>query len=429
MTATTDRRDAILRAVAFTGERLLQPGDLDAHIDAALHELGTATGVDRVYVFRVDGEGLEALASQTHEWARPGVEPQIDNPDLQDLPFAAVGFGRWLEVLAAGGAIDGAVQDFPASEHELLASQDIRALAVVPVTVDGAWWGFIGFDLTSDERPFQPTEVAALRTAAGIIGAAIGQRAAWRRLDEHRAELAEALDSEREAVSRLEELDRMKSTFLDAVSHELRTPLTAVLGLASMLRDDGVAPDIRTRALERLDRNADRLDDLLTRLLDLNRLTAAAEHVAPEDVDVAELLDDVVADHPVGDERQVTLDAAGTARVDPGVLTRVTNHLLDNVRVHTEADHRVWVTATVTEDGLLVVVADDGPGVPADLREQVFESFTHGEMRRPHAPGTGVGLTLVAGLARLHGGRAWCDERPGGGAAFHVLLAPDLTGD
>lgn len=427
MTTTTDRRDAILRAVAFTGEQLLQPGDLDAHVDASLAELGEATGVDRVYVFRTEARDGDVLASQTHEWARAGVEPQIDNPDLQDMPFAEAGFRRWTDVLSAGGTIDGAVEDFPPSEQDFLTAQDIRALAVVPVTVDGAWWGFVGYDLTTDARPFQPTEVAALRTAAGILGAAIGQRGAMERLEEHRKQLADALVAEREAVARLEELDRMKTTFLASVSHELRTPLTAVLGLASMLRDDDVDPELRARALERLDRNTDRLDRLLTRLLDLNRLRAAAEHVSPLEVDVAALVGGVVQDHPVSAERRGEVDASGRTEVDPGLLTRITNHLLDNARVHTDDDHDVWVRAAVVDGDLHLVVADNGPGVAPALREHVFESFTHGEMRRPHSPGTGVGLSLVAGLARLHGGQAWCDERPGGGAEFHVLLRPEVA--
>lgn len=427
MSTTTDRRDAILRAVAFTGEELLQPGPLDEHIDAALGELGDATGVDRVYVFRVDDDGGgPLLASQTHEWARPGVEPQIDNPELQDLPFGEAGFDRWVRVLVDGGTIDGPVEDFPASEQDLLKEQDIRALAVVPINVDGAWWGFMGFDLTTDDRPFQPAEVAALRTAAGIIGAAIGQRATWARLEEQRAQLSDALVAEREAVARLEELDRMKTTFLDAVSHELRTPLTAVLGLAAMLRDETISPEVRAEALQRLDRNTDRLDQLLTRLLDLDRLRAAAEHVSPLEVDVATAIEDAVRDHPVTAERTVTIRAGGRARVDPSVLTRIANHLLDNALVHTDPEHAVWVTAEVVDEDLHLVVADNGPGIAPALREQVFESFTHGEMRRPHAPGTGVGLSLVAGLARLHGGQAWCDEREGGGAQFHVLLRPEV---
>lgn len=423
MATVADRRDAILRAVAYTGERLLQPGDLGDHVDRSLARLGEATGVDRVYVFRVDeAPGGVWLASQRHEWVAPGVEPQLENPDLQGLPFTEVGFRRWADVLEAGGTIHGAVADFPESEHEILAAQDIRALAVVPINADGAWWGFMGFDLTTDARPFHEAEIAALRTAAGILGAAIGQRRAWEKLEAQRRRLADALVAERDAVARLEELDRMKSAFLDAVSHELRTPLTAVLGLATTLRDAPLDEELRSTLVARLGENATRLGDVLGKLLDVNRLRADAERVQPEPVAVQELVTNVLAEHPVGTEREVDVDVVAHAVVDPRVLTRVLVQLLDNARVHTDAEHRVWITAQPDAEGLHVVVADDGDGIPAAVRERIFEFFDHGETRRPHAPGTGLGLSLVAGLARLHSGRAWCDDRPGGGAEFHVVL-------
>ena len=74
---------------------------------------------------------------------------------------------------------------------------------------------------------------------------------------------------------------------------------------------------------------------------------------------------------------------------------------------------------------MLLVVDDDGPGVPPESRERIFQPLAHGTQRSPHSPGTGVGLALVAGFAELHGGRAWVEERPGGGASFNVLLAAE----
>lgn len=69
-----------------------------------------------------------------------------------------------------------------------------------------------------------------------------------------------------------------------------------------------------------------------------------------------------------------------------------------------------------------MTVEDDGPGVPADLRAAIFEPFRQGPSQSPHSPGTGIGLSLVARFAELHGGRAWANERAGGGAAFHVVI-------
>ena len=75
-------------------------------------------------------------------------------------------------------------------------------------------------------------------------------------------------------------------------------------------------------------------------------------------------------------------------------------------------------------DGVLLAVEDAGAGVPAELRDSVFEPFRQGPGAPPHAPGVGIGLTLVARFAELHGGKAWVEERPGGGSSFRVLI-PD----
>ena len=74
------------------------------------------------------------------------------------------------------------------------------------------------------------------------------------------------------------------------------------------------------------------------------------------------------------------------------------------------------------DGGVLISVEDDGPGVPVEIREAIFEPFRQGPTASPHSPGTGIGLSLVARFAELHGGRAWVDDRDGGGAAFHVFL-------
>lgn len=425
---TADRRDAILRAVAFTGERLLRPGAWAARIDDVLAELGHATGVDRVYVFRVRDEDGTLLTDQLHEWAADGVEPQIDNPELQGLPFVEAGFGRWEVELRVGGTIDGAVDDFPASEQEFLRAQAIDALAVVPVFVDELWWGFVGFDICDGARPFEAAEVAALRTAAGIIGAALAKERATEEADGHRARLAVALQRERDAAEQLRELERMRTAFLDGVSHELRTPLTVVIGIAETLRRDGdvLSPEDRHVLVSRLSSSAARLGDVLSHLIDLNRLRHDDDHVAAERTLVRPLVEGVVRSHRGVSGRAVEVDVrVESATVDSSLVTRILRHLLDNVAAHTAPDDTSWVQVRGTDaQGLHIVVADDGPGVPVRHHASIFEPFSHGDSQRPHAPGTGVGLSLVSGLALLHGGRAWCQDRTGGGAEFHVVLAP-----
>jgi signal transduction histidine kinase len=108
--------------------------------------------------------------------------------------------------------------------------------------------------------------------------------------------------------------------------------------------------------------------------------------------------------------------------IDPPKVERIVENLLSNVARHTPAGTPVWVAVRPDRDGVLLSVEDAGPGIPPEIRESIFEPFRQGQDTVAHSPGMGLGLSLVARFAELHGGRAWVEERTGGGAAFRVFL-------
>jgi K+-sensing histidine kinase KdpD len=240
--------------------------------------------------------------------------------------------------------------------------------------------------------------------------------------------LRTALGREREAAARLRALDEMKTTFLHAVSHELRTPLAAILGSALTLdRDDIQLSEEDARDLvRRLASNARRLDRLLGDLLDLDRLDRGILEPKRRVVDVGDVLrsaanSPALADHPVD-----VIAPRLLADIDQAMLERIVENLLANAARHTPAGTRVWVRVERAPGGLTLVVEDAGPGVPEALRGGVFEPFRQGPQQAMHSPGVGIGLSLVAQFARLHHGRAWVEDRLGGGARFMVFLAADV---
>ena len=103
------------------------------------------------------------------------------------------------------------------------------------------------------------------------------------------------------------------------------------------------------------------------------------------------------------------------------MVERIVENLLANAVKHTPGDSRIWVRVERTDDGALIAVEDDGPGIRAEDRERIFEPFVQGSGVGPG--GAGVGLALVVKFAELHDGRAWVQERAGGGSSFRVLLA------
>lgn len=228
---------------------------------------------------------------------------------------------------------------------------------------------------------------------------------------------------EREAAERLRALDEMKNTFLAAVSHELRSPLTSILGLALTLEHHDLAEPDRRDLLGRLAANSRKLDRLLSDLLDIDRLNRGIVTPQYRLTDLGALVGHTVETLDAAAERTIFVQADPVVvQVDPAKVERIVENLLVNAVRHTPPDRRVWVRVAETDGGALISVEDDGPGVPEELRDEIFEPFRQGPTASPHAPGTGIGLSLVAMFAELHGGHAWVQDRDGGGASFRVFL-------
>jgi PAS domain S-box-containing protein len=238
-------------------------------------------------------------------------------------------------------------------------------------------------------------------------------------------ELERALEIERVEAERLRTEDEVKTTFLHAVSHDLRTPLAAILGLAVTLeREDLTLEPREARDLaHRIAQNARRLDRMVGDFLDFERLARGVAEPNYTSVDVGALLREIVAANELVSDRKLTLEIApATVRADAAMLERIVENLLGNTAKHTPASARIWVRMTPWDDGVEIVVEDEGPGVPDADKERIFEPFRQGSAS---ATGSGVGLALVARFAEMHDGGAWVEDRPGGGASFHVTIASE----
>jgi signal transduction histidine kinase/GAF domain-containing protein len=266
---------------------------------------------------------------------------------------------------------------------------------------------------------------AGTRLLRGLMVDITERKRAEEALRQSERQASSAFEREREASQQLRSLDEMKNTFLEAVSHDLRTPLTAILGSALTLEQSwGDLPREDARDLvRRVAGNARKLERLLSDLLDLDRLQRGILVPQRRPTEILGLVDRVVSEleHP---HHEVSLDVADVAiSVDAAKVERILENLLTNAVRHTPAGSHVWVRCVPNDEGLLVIVDDDGPGIPEPMSDEVFEPFRQVPgSSSEHSPGVGIGLSLVRRFAALHGGRAWVQEREGGGASFRVLL-------
>jgi PAS domain S-box-containing protein len=175
------KRERYLAALVEIQRQLLSfdgTGYPQSLYERVLEPLGQAAIASRVYVFENSQHASgKLLLSRRAEWCAEGISPQMDNPILQNLSYETW-FPRWAEILAQGGIVSGVVSELPLSEQQILHPQDILSILILPIFVDGQFFGFIGFDHCLEARQWEPSEVTLLGAAAAAISLAFEQKKA-----------------------------------------------------------------------------------------------------------------------------------------------------------------------------------------------------------------------------------------------------------
>lgn len=242
---------------------------------------------------------------------------------------------------------------------------------------------------------------------AGVTAAVFGQTAVLRH--------------ERRQLHRMGDL---RTRFLEAVSHQLRTPVTGVVGATSTLvsRRERLSADQRERLEDVAYRHALRLDALVANVVDVAQLADPKVELRQVPTDVDELVSEAAEAVDATDhELQLNLEPA-TVFADRRQLRRAIYNVVENAVVHTPPHTRVVLTTRSFGGAVTILVADDGPGVPPELGDAVFDPLVRGPVAADPNPGIGIGLAISRTLIELHGGTLSLRERPGGGTAVFIEL-------
>ncbi len=217
-------------------------------------------------------------------------------------------------------------------------------------------------------------------------------------------------------------LDRERSDLVATVAHELRSPLTGVKGFVQALlnRWDKLNDEQKKLMLTTVSADSDRLSRLIAELLDVARIDTGRLQLHQRPSDAAVLVARIVDSVGAGTHREIVLACdpdLPSAFVDPDKFTQVATNLVENAVRHGDGVVRVTVARDAhadMPDGVRLSVADEGEGIPAELRRRVFTKF----WTRASGGGSGLGLYIVNGLVRAHGGTVVVDDAPDGGAVM-----------
>ncbi len=241
------------------------------------------------------------------------------------------------------------------------------------------------------------------------------------------AELEEARETLASRNAKLEELETLKETLTQTLVHDLKNPLAAVLGNLELLErkvDESVVHLVR-----RSKAAAWRMHQMILNLLDIGQLEEGKLVLHPESMDAGSLARKTCQEMEAGAAQRgikleiVADEASAVLKGDAAVLRRVLDNLVSNAIEHSPQGGIVRVAVTLCDEGVEIAVSDQGPGVPPEFREKIFEKFQRLESRQS-MPGSnrGLGLTFCRLAVEAHGGTIWVDDAPEHGAMFRALL-------
>ena len=407
--------DRVLAATGLAAERFLSAERWTDPVPEVLSALGEATGTDRVLLAAEAEPGDDERTSWS--WSRAAGTAPVD--DLSPEAVSEIWNGSMQRE-----PLFGRVAELPAAMGRLFSRRGAATAAVAPVAVGGKPWGLLAFEADDETREWPPGEVQALRTAAGILGAAVQRQRV-------QAALAAREADYRQVFEERERIESMKQEFLTTVSHELRTPLTSMLGSLGLIRGSRQAPtpERQQELIDIAERNGERLLRLINDLLDLQRLEAGELRFQYTTVQLGPLLEEAVHDiHGFAElynVRVLTRCEASNEDVvtDRDRLAQVLYNLLSNGIKFSPGGEAVLLAARAAGDGVELTVHDRGPGIPVQFRSRLFEKFSQAETSAARSRGgSGLGLSISRKLVHGLGGTIDVDSSAEAGTTVTVKL-------
>jgi PAS domain S-box-containing protein len=408
------KREKFLEALVQIQKSLIFLNDLKGFYNYLVEKLGKLSDVSRCYVFENSlSEDGKLLMSQVAEWCAEGITPQIDNPELQNLPYDALGFDFMSEFKEKGywAAI---VREVPEPTKSILSAQDIKSILLIPIVIQDDFYGYIGFDDCEKEREWSQMEIDFLSSASASIALAIESL-------KQKQEIIRARDEALEA-------NRLRSGFLSIISHEIRTPLNSILGYTEVLKDlfyDPANPDLQ-KYFETIERGGKRLLNTINQLIEMSKLEAGLLKTNIQNLDLKKYIKDTVDMLKVlADEKNLELvvdlpESNLIVEADDYCLHGILENLISNAIKYSNQG-KILIKASDKKDFIEMMVKDEGIGIAEEYLKHLFKPFSQEDVSyKRKFEGTGLGLAITKGYVELIGGEIKVESKKGVGSTFTV---------
>lgn len=296
------------------------------------------------------------------------------------------------------------------------ANTGITAAVAIPLVVKGETIGVLGLAKKRKGATFTPSDIELVSVLASHAAIAIQNARLFTRI--------------RAAYENLKELDRMKGEFVSNVSHELRAPLHTISGFVQLLLSGKVEDNAtQQECLETVYRQTQHLTRLIDDLLDVSSMEAGHFELRKGSVQMHEVVQEVLQElRPMATQKQITLTDKTTPDLpvvfaDGQRLGQVVRNLVHNAIKFTPEKGHVTVSGLAHADQVVIMVQDDGPGIPAEAMVHLFERFYQVDSSSTRrVGGTGLGLYICKQIVEAHGGSIWVESEPGKGSVFRFSV-------
>ena len=384
--------------------------NMDEVLEATVETLGMGAQVDRCFINISHGAEAGAPGEIKAEWDSKGT-PKLESTGNVKFPISALvmetGKTQWSDDVME----DPRMADPDASGGQMeLVRQGTRAALAAPLSWGNELLGVVAFHSRTPRR-WTENDIALIEAAAREVSIAIN----------HAMRFSEAV----ETAERLRHLDEMRSDFVTMVSHELRSPMTVVAGIADILkkRQSALSPQQRDELVDTLGREARRLTRLVSEVLDLEAIDQGGMELHIGSIDLAELAREAVTDAGVAERTDLAVGRGdAVCQADGDRIKQVLLNLISNAAKFSGEMRPISVRVAPEKDGVCISVHDEGPGIPKQNIEKLFQRFSRLDMGGDRKPGSGLGLYLSRSIIEAHNGTIWVESEPGKGATFSFKI-------